>query len=281
MVQIIVFVDNPTTQRQTDVVKWFTAAGYCPLVDSVHGKDYHWFKNQFIKNYRLYKDGATVYSFVVEDLDAEMNFSPDFAIIFNEDDEEVGDEAWARIRRFILGLFAGNDGGESVDDILPKPVLVTQDDFSLPEVKDDGKDEDCYGFKTTFIEDKNLMLYQITRPYTDLPYTTIVRDFKNVGHRPFFSALFVCTSWGVSRHDVPFLGMLWKHLGMVGEFDIDELLKEATEACYPSENKIPKAEPEVYRRGIDEVMKTLKAQDVGEQCAHDDFIPQHVKVRFE
>ena len=105
MVQIIVFVDNPTTPRQTDIVKWFSSAGYCPLVDSIHGKDFCWFKQQFKKNYRLYNDGATIYSFVVEDLDEAMNFSPDFAIVFNEDEEEIGDDAWARIRRFILGLF--------------------------------------------------------------------------------------------------------------------------------------------------------------------------------
>ena len=50
---------------------------------------------------------------------------------------------------------------------------------------------------------------------------------------------------------------------MDGEFDLDHLLKNATEACYPAENTLPAPEPEVYRKNIYDTINVLKEKEMG------------------
>ena len=126
------------------------------------------------------------------------------------------------------------------------------------------------------------MLYEIRKPNTDLPYTTVIRNYSERGHRDFFPSLYVCNSWGVSRDDLPFLSYIWTQLEMEGEFDMDLMLKEATEKCYPSSGAIPDAEPEVYRRNIQDVLNTLQCQEEGILCAHlFNDVPEDIKKRFD
>jgi hypothetical protein len=102
------------------------------------------------------------------------------------------------------------------------------------------------------------MLYQVIKPFTDLPYTSVTREYSRKGHIPFFTDLFICQSWGVARNDIGFLQHMWTELKMDGEFNLDALMKDATEKCYPSDSAIPSAEPEVYRRCIDDVVQILQ-----------------------
>jgi hypothetical protein len=126
------------------------------------------------------------------------------------------------------------------------------------------------------------MLYEIWKPNTDLPYTSVVRKYSERGHKAFFPTLYICNSWGVSRHDLPFLSFIWKQLGMKDEFDMDQMLKEATEKCYPSSNGEVEAEPEVYRRSIEDVLLILQTQQDGIQCGHVfNDIPENIKQRFK
>lgn len=99
-----------------------------------------------------------------------------------------------------------------------------------------------------------------------MPYTVVARRFKEngFGDKPFFTALYSCTSWHTFRHGEAFLKAVWKNLGMEGDFNLMEMLKEETEACYPSGKGPGKPEPEVYRKPIDEVVEVLK----GKICGH-------------
>ena len=68
--------------------------------------------------------------------------------------------------------------------------------------------QDHYSFKTYFIEEKDTMLYEVYKPNTDLPYTSVIRNHSKRGHKAFFPTLYICNSWGVSRHDLPFLSFM-------------------------------------------------------------------------
>ena len=50
---------------------------------------------------------------------------------------------------------------------------------------------------------------------------------------------------------------------MDGDFDLERMLKEDTEACYPSATHSPRVEPEVYRKSILETLATLKDKEEG------------------
>jgi hypothetical protein len=50
---------------------------------------------------------------------------------------------------------------------------------------------------------------------------------------------------------------------MSGEFDLDSILKQHTEACYPSSTACPEPEPEVYRRSIEQVLRTFSERESG------------------
>jgi len=75
---------------------------------------------------------------------------------------------------------------------------------------------------------------------------------------------------------------MWEQLDLKEKFDMDAMLKEATEKCYPSKNGPPEPEPEVYRRSIDDVLLILQTQQDGIQCAHVfNDIPEDIKERFK
>lgn len=79
---------------------------------------------------------------------------------------------------------------------------------------------------------------------------------------PFFTALFVSNSWGLCQGDIDFLKNYWD-AEMDGDFDLERMLKEDTEACYPSATHSPRGEPEVYRKSILETLATLKDKEEG------------------
>lgn len=122
---------------------------------------------------------------------------------------------------------------------------------------------DQYTFNAHTCGDRNVALFEIVKPYTDLPYTIVVRDYGNRGYLPIFTSLFICSSWGVCSEDIGFLKELWGFLGMAGVFDIDELMKDATERCTPRQGFLPEPEPEVYRRNIDQVLQIFMDKEMG------------------
>lgn len=283
---ITVFVSDPVTDDEAVLVKRFTELGFAVLVDANHKKSYKWFTSN-IKTcpHKLFNfENQNVYFYENSDLHPSMDFTPNVMINFNEDDE-VEEETWRIIREWLVFKFYtcydfidySTPEIAKAEEIMKRPLTAKD---SLPE-ETPIQSIDHYTFKTHFVEDKDTMLYEIRKPNTDLPYTSVIRNYSTRGHRAFFPTLYICTSWGVSRHDLPFLSYLWKQLDLDGDFDMDQMLKEATEKCYPSSEGVPEPEPQVYRRDIADVLNTLQTQADGIMCGHVfNDVPEEIKQRF-
>ena len=287
--KITVFLSTPSTKQEDDIVKRFLELNFAPLVDAHHKKSYEWFVNN-VKPvpHKLFSfEHQNVYFYDVDDLHNDMDFTPNVLIHWNEGDI-IEEEQWRWIREWLVYKFyTCYDFLDYMnDEIFRADLLMKRPDKHIPilptqEKEEKLKEETCYSFKTHFIEDKNTMLYEVTKPHTDLPYTSVIRNFSERGHKAFFPTLYICQSWGVSRHDLSFLSFMWKQLDLKEEdFDIDVLLKEATEKCYPSKNGPPEPEPEVYRRAIPAVLATLQFQQDGIECGHTFATPKNIKDRF-
>ena len=286
---ITVFVSHPITTTENDIVKKFVDLEFAPLVDATHKNSHTWFLNN-VKDtdHRLFTfENQNVYFYDVNDLHPEMDFTPNLMIHWSETDRKLKEEEWRSIREWLkYKFFTSYDYIDyltkeiiAADELMKRPFT---DKRELKEEKVVTKDPDYYAFKTFFIEDKDTMLYEIFKPNTDLPYTSVIRNFSKRGHKAFFPTLYICNSWGVSRHDLPFLSFMWKQLDLKDTFDMDNMLKEATEKCYPSSNGELQAEPEVYRRTIEDVLLILQTQQDGIQCAHVfNDIPEEIKERFK
>ena len=107
-------------------------------------------------------------------------------------------------------------------------------------------------------EERDMGFFQIDKPFTDRPYTTIIRSFKEQGYLPVFTSLYIDSSWGLGP-DNSFLAELWVHLGMnasTGLFDLDSRINDHIRRCSP-DNGVPEAEPEVYRISIEELKNQM------------------------
>jgi hypothetical protein len=107
------------------------------------------------------------------------------------------------------------------------------------------------------IPEKDLKIFEVIKPFTDRPYTAVIRDYAARGDLPFFTALYVCTTWGVASADHVFLEKIWNHLDMTskyGPLDLQNRLKDNIEKCTPREGYVPEKEPEVYRMAIPEIV---------------------------
>lgn len=270
-VKFIVFVDKPVKNESAHQVKVFSEMGYAPMVDGIHGKDHAWILKN-IKVGRLFiQDVDKVYMFDVHELDPSMSWKPDFAIVFH-DYEAVDLETWSMIHKFVQEFLLEGEidmtNAAKVETMLNKPVVEKALLEDIPMVKE----QDHYSFDTKLL-DEDIRLYEVKKPFTDLPYTSVTRNFSKKGHLPFFTDLFICPSWGVARTDVLFLKYLWDEMKMEGEFDLDQLMKEAVAKCTPSETNVPEPEPEVYRRGMEDVEKILQEK----KCKEIKFIPDFLK----
>jgi len=122
-------------------------------------------------------------------------------------------------------------------------------------------DEDYYDFKEYIAKDRDVGFFQITKPFTDLPYTMVIREFSKVGYLPIFSGFYIEMSWGVSPKDDEYLRFLWEKLGMVGECDLEKMQRERALRCYPAQGHVPEAQPEVYRKNIDQLLKDFDKRE--------------------
>lgn len=269
--QIVVFVDPETQQQhkpdeetfEAYLIKRFTDCNLPPLVDSLHWNSYDWFMTNVHvnKNYRLYSaDYGKLHDYDCNDLNDEMNFCPDFAIVFN-DKESVSGKDWRDVYNFLAEKIVEKkcfDKESSRDgwQFLESPVLQ----IAIPETEKQKSDSiqklpEFYNFRHYYLEPRDIMVYEVVKPHTDLPYTTITAEYKEKGHLPFFSSLFISESWGICAHDISFLKQIWTHLKMDGEFDVEKLYRDRVEACTPGPGRIPDAEPIVYRRTLEEIVE--------------------------
>lgn len=280
-VKIVVFVDKPNTIEQTNQIKIFNQLGYATFVDSLHKYDYNYLYRNAINAKFYIQDNEALYDFDRNDLKEDMSLSPDFVIIFH-DDKIVSSNDWKNIHQYLEEHLTDSmidmTNTMKVHEVMGKPLEMKSE--AINDIKEEFENLKCkndfYDLNTRFLEDEDIMLYEVVKPFTDLPYTSITRNYSKKGHKPFFTDLFICQSWGVARADIMFLKSCWTFLQMVGEFNLDVLLKEATDKCLPSENNIPEPEPEVYRRDINSVIKILQEKRSLKTKVVPDFIKNKI-----
>jgi len=196
---------------------------------------------------------------IMYDLETVDLIPPSFLVTFDAG-VRVKKEEWNTILKWVKAIFNGEDDytlNEAVRKLIPPyvkcPEKITMSKQIEPKVEPENRD---YNFRYVEDLDFDRCLFEVIKPFTDRPYTAVIRNFKEKGFLPFFTALYVCTSWGVCNHDHLFLERLWAHMNMevkYGPLDLENRLKADIEKCLPREGHIPEPEPEVYRLPIEEV----------------------------
>jgi hypothetical protein len=188
----------------------------------------------------------------MEEVDWNISGKPKFAI--------VGDFEWDKVYKLLNHLLFGEECSDEDYKIKEKLIpLKPEIKSELSEIEADPfvvvtpAAEYYYSFETKQIEEADLMICQVNKPKVR-PFTVILSSFNTEGYTRLFTDLFACDDWGRCETDIKFLKDLWAHLKMVNEFDIEALLKTATEGCYPNESGLIYSEPVVYRKTIEEIL---------------------------
>lgn len=257
-IHIVVFVDKPPTQKQTNLVKVIQKS-FPVMVDAIHNEA-TFFETNF-PNGRFFFASEFLSICTVEELNG---ITPDFVVSFNED-FKVSEKQWISISRYFENLlfpeFNHTDVIEEATALLSQFVVIHPDAIDKQEESITLKEH--YELFTHHNQERDVMLIQVEKPFCDLPYTVVIRNYSQKGLRSFFTDLFICDSWGVSRKDFEFLEQVWKHFKMEGDYNLDQMLREATKRCFPQEGVQPESEPEVYRRPIENVLDTFQKRENG------------------
>lgn len=252
------------------LIERFREYGFEPLVDADHQQDLKWLNHNF-KNFshRFFKIGNYEGFECIQEIDKiDKDELFDFVLTFNEL-EKSNLNIWININHWVAVIVFQRPyrdvSFQELDEKIQRPyiekVIVEEEEI----LEDHPSVPDSYGFRFKAIPEKGLCIYEVLKPHTDLPYTTIVRNW--VDHKPFFSNLFVCKSWGVANTDLLFLKEAWKFLKMQGDCDLEKMVKERVESCLPPD---PEPEPEVYRRSMEQVLEYLNdlTGNIDTGCMH-------------
>lgn len=249
---ITVYPSHPSTEIDGKIVKLFEQQEFVPVVDAVHGNDFHWLRFNFRCPHRFYCVSAHGHAQVVT-VD-QLCISPQFAIYFTEG-TPVTDFEWDQINLYIKNLVFG----EAISDRTQRCIKRLREQVAKPALLRGPEYPDLpqfYEFNSQMFEDRDVAVFEITKANSTTPYTTLVREFSVKGYKPLFTNYFACNAFKNDFVAIQFLMKLWQEF-MQGPMDLDAMLKEATEACYPGENYVPIAEPEVYMKSMDEVLEML------------------------
>ena len=186
----------------------------------------------------------------------------EFVVNFLKEDK-VSKSQWIDLFKFLRNLLDDNeldyDLEEKAKSFINFPKVFNP--ISNPNKKDDdckmieGFVRDHYDFRYEVIEDQNICIVEIFKPNVDKPYSLILRNFKEDGFNALFYSMYIDSTWGiVDKKDNTFMWELWKYLNMKGDFNLDEIVKDAASKCFPNEDGCPKLEPIVYRETL-EVIK--------------------------
>lgn len=265
-IHITVFTSKPVTKKQAGVVETLSNK-FVVMVDAVHGEDREWLQEHFGPNHRFFFLSEFLSMCSKDELE---HIAPDFVISFN-DDEELTARDWVCIERYIECLFVPSIRHpefvmERANELLNQYFIAKKE----MEVEPEPEHLTHYELRMEHIPNQDTVLIQVDKPFCDLPYTVVIRNYEEKGLKSFFTDLFIIQSWGVCRQDIAFLKQVWDHWNMEGEFDIDQMLREATERCFPSEGCQPDEEPEVYRRPIENVLETF-SKEYGKKRKETDF----------
>ncbi len=281
---IFVFESNHSDK----VLSMFEQKKFNPFYDAKHSRDYHWFLNNIRTEHRLYSfSDKGIYDYQIEDLNPEMNFWPDFMIVFNENvilNNLDWNSIYLWIRFHLFSISCDELMLKRAEQIMERPViqkaglesidgeLVDEFGFTgiLQSIKPQyEKIENHYRFREHMILERDTMLYEIIRPNTLLPFTVVVEGYSKKGAVYLFSDIYGSSEWDMNRlecrFDFIFLQNLWRFMKLDGEFTT-EVVKRRVDACYPdrlAEGIAPEPEPVVYRRSIENVVQSLMKKDLG------------------
>lgn len=263
------------------IINEFNEKKFAHLVDSIHLNNEYYLKKNFshVPHRLVY---VSVYNLVarltfeeIKDFESPKK-TPDFILYFDES-EELTDKDWEFLCKYFDRLFNYdilpfvNQRGYYLLETAKEPAEIAWHEYKLPEITekvdsmvcDTDSVEEYYDFKEKFVNERDVALFEIRKPYTDLPYTMVVREFSKVGYLPLFSGFYIEMSWGVSPKDDAYLRFLWDQLKMEGDCDLEKLQKERALKCYPAKGVMPDPPPEVYRKSIDDVLKDFDMRETG------------------
>lgn len=230
----------------TEIMNRWNSLGFEPLVDVVHGGDLLWLEKNYAGEKRFFRKGKMY--------EKAEHGEPDFSISFSVG-YTLTEEDWDDIHEWVLYNILHDDiwTGDRGDMLMKRPYKIMEE-IKMEKTHEAEKENIQYGFEYVEIPEHDVMLYQVEKPFTDLPYTVIVEDYRREGHLPFFSSLYICDSWGVAINDEIFLKKVWKYLDMQGECNLEQFVKSRVEGCI----KYGLPEPKVYRRGIKEIVDRIR-----------------------
>lgn len=273
---IVVFTDKPVSKKQAGIVQVLSEK-FIVMIDAVHGKNKDWLKSKAGENHRFFFLSEFLSMCNAEDLDI---IAPDFFISFNDDDK-IEPRDWVCIERYIESLFVPSI--RHPEYVMDRATELLQQYFverkECPSPEEPEEVLTHYELRMEHIPNQDTVLIQVEKPYCDLPYTVVIRNYDEKGLKSFFTDLFIIQSWGICNQDIQFLKQVWTHWSMEGEFDIDQMLREATERCFPREGCQPDEEPEVYRKPIEDVLKTFRTEYGQKRSASDEWNEKRLQKR--
>lgn len=274
---IITFYKDNRTEKDVAFFQKLFNLGYTPLVDAVHGGNNDFFNHNYLYEKSIlfgkkyYFDDYTIGETLIVNTETANVY---FSVVF---DSEIDNDDRLRIIKIFQAFYNNTELPKftrSISTLLAKPDnapdLTEQykaEKFDDSNSIDVQKEESVnYTFRSRVIDDRNIAFCEIGKPFTDLPYTVVIRDFATRGYKIIFTSIFIATSWGVSHKDLQFLKKLWDFFGFEEEFDLEKMLKEHTEKCLPSDTSVPEPEPIVYRRKMEDVVEIFDQMEQGIYC---------------
>jgi hypothetical protein len=248
MAPSITVISNPNAQVM-EAVCMNTLQKYYPVFVDGKSTEFYLFQSKYENsNSRYFKyDNVDWKMYEI----SELSSLPHFIVNFDQD-TVISDLQWTFIKNWVNSVFEGNeDLNEEMFKLLPQPKIIK----SEPIKKEINHGEDAYTFRYFIDEERDRAIFEVVKPFTDRPYSSVISPYSKRGMEPFFTSLYVCQSWGVCNHDHLFLLKIWKHLGMeekYGPLDLENRLKAAIAKCLPDNPGGPEKEPEVYRATIED-----------------------------
>lgn len=235
-----VFVDGLTT----------TVMQLEPRYRGVNGYFFHF---DIQDNLRIERNSLSYYN-----PDFESDFSPKMPhlLLSFDKDKCLTEDDGRLVERFLHAMLdERNHVPEEFFELVPKPTKIIG--LQTKGVEPEAELIPDYSFDYKVDTSVDIAFCQVCKPYTDRPYTLVIRNFSDRGLKSFFSGIFASTSWGVSSHDYVFLNRLWMFLDMekdYGKLDLEELLKDHVQRCTDGSEM----EPEVYRLGYKTVIANFE-----------------------
>jgi hypothetical protein len=193
--KLLVFKKEGENSLTGAILSLFNSKDYAHFVDGVHGGDDKYLRENFsgVEHRLVYVQLIDLIMFTTYDKvnnhpEWKKIATPDFVIYFDEG-EVLEYSDWYFLKNYFRKLF---DYGELPfvnrrgDYLLSTgfvPKQVSWADYDLYRWKrlelesGDGTVDECYDFKEYVNKERDVALFQVNKPYTDLPYT-MVRTYR-------------------------------------------------------------------------------------------------------